>query len=208
MGVNYHQFAPRLGFAYALPDDKTVLRGGYGSFYSNLITLGGMQSLEVNPPNNVRVSFSTDKTKSPTILLSQGFAGNALSLQNATNVELISYDRGAVAPMAQQFNFDIQRQLPGGVLFEIGYYGNKFEHNWRQLDGNPAPPIAGKNLANPFGAILTAAMMLAHLGLIAEAAKIEAAVLEAVRQKQFTQDLGGKLNTRDAATFVTDRVYT
>ena len=28
-----------------------------------------------------------------------------------------------------------------------------------------APPIAGKNIANPFGAILTAAMMLAHLGM-------------------------------------------
>jgi hypothetical protein len=151
MGVNYHQFAPRFGFAYALPDDKTVLRGGYGIFYSNLITLGGMQSLEVNPPNNVRVSFSTDKTKAPTILLNQGFASNALSLSNATNVELISYDRGSVAPMAQQFNFDIQHQLPGGVLFEIGYYGNKFDHNWRQLDGNPAPPEPGNINANrPF----------------------------------------------------------
>lgn len=151
MGVNDHQFAPRFGFAYALPDSKTVLRGGYGIFYSNLITLGGMQSLEVNPPNNVRVSFSTDKTKPPTILLSQGFAGNALSLSNATNVELISYDRAAITPMAQQFNFDVQRELPGGVLFEIGYYANRFDHNWRQLDGNPAPPKPGNINANrPF----------------------------------------------------------
>ncbi len=155
MGVNYHQFAPRVGFAYALPDDKTVFRGGYGIFYSNLITLGGMQSLEVNPPNNVRVSFSTDKTKPPTILLNQGFASNALSLANATNVELISYDRAATTPMAQEFNFDIQRQLPGGVLLEIGYYGNKFDHNWRQLDGNPAPPEPGNINANrPFTSTL------------------------------------------------------
>src|SRR5260370_5594803 len=44
-----------------------------------------------------------------------------------------------------------------------------------------APTIAGKNMANPFGAILTAAMMLAHLGMTAAAAKIEAAVLEAVQ---------------------------
>jgi hypothetical protein len=36
-GVDYHQFAPRFGFAYSLPDGKTVLRGGYGWFYSNLI---------------------------------------------------------------------------------------------------------------------------------------------------------------------------
>src|SRR5436309_1867932 len=37
-----------------------------------------------------------------------------------------------------------------------------------------APPLAGRNVANPFGAILTAAMMLAHLGLASEAARIEA----------------------------------
>ena len=41
-----------------------------------------------------------------------------------------------------------------------------------------------KNVANPMGAILTGAMMLAHLGFAAEAAKIEGAVLEAVRQKR------------------------
>ena len=40
-----------------------------------------------------------------------------------------------------------------------------------------APPIAGKNIANPMGSILTAAMMLAHLGFAAEAAKIDNAVL-------------------------------
>ena len=62
-----------------------------------------------------------------------------------------------------------------------------------------APPIAGKNLANPFGAILTSAMMLAHLGLTKEAENIEAAVLQAVRQKKTTQDIGGSLGTREAA---------
>jgi 3-isopropylmalate dehydrogenase len=65
-----------------------------------------------------------------------------------------------------------------------------------------APPIAGKNLANPFGAILTSAMMLAHLGFTPEAEKIEAAVLEAVKQKKTTQDIGGKLGTREAGEYI------
>jgi 3-isopropylmalate dehydrogenase len=65
-----------------------------------------------------------------------------------------------------------------------------------------APPLAGKNVANPFGAILTAAMMLAHLGMTAEAARIEAAVLEALRQKQCTSDIGGTLGTREAGQWV------
>jgi 3-isopropylmalate dehydrogenase len=65
-----------------------------------------------------------------------------------------------------------------------------------------APPIAGKNIANPLGAILTAAMMLAHLGMNAEAQKIEAAVLEAVQQKKITTDIGGTLGTREAGEWI------
>ena len=69
-----------------------------------------------------------------------------------------------------------------------------------------APPIAGKNIANPFGAILTAAMMLDHLGMTAEASKIEKAVLEAVRQRKTTQDVGGTLGTREAGEWIADFV--
>src|ERR1700682_31567 len=69
-----------------------------------------------------------------------------------------------------------------------------------------ARTIAGKNIANPFGAILTAAMMLAHLGMVGEAQKIEAAVLEAVRQKKTTADIGGTLGTREAGEWVAERL--
>jgi 3-isopropylmalate dehydrogenase len=69
-----------------------------------------------------------------------------------------------------------------------------------------APPIAGKNVANPFGAIVTAAMMLAHLGMTREAEKIEAAVLEGVRLKKTTQDIGGGLGTREAGKWVAEKI--
>jgi len=48
--------------------------------------------------------------------------------------------------------------------------------------------------------------MLGHLGMSAEAAKIEAAVLEAVRQKKTTQDIGGSLGTREAGEWVAEKV--
>jgi 3-isopropylmalate dehydrogenase len=69
-----------------------------------------------------------------------------------------------------------------------------------------APPFAGKNIANPFGAILTAAMMLEYLGCDAEAKKINVAVVEAVRQKKTTQDVGGNLGTREAGQWIAERV--
>jgi isocitrate/isopropylmalate dehydrogenase len=49
-------------------------------------------------------------------------------------------------------------------------------------------------------------MMLAHLGLSREAEKIEAAVLEAVRQKKTTQDIGGTLGTREVGEWIASRV--
>ena len=48
--------------------------------------------------------------------------------------------------------------------------------------------------------------MLAHLGMVEEAQKIEAAVLEAVRQKKTTADIGGMLGTREAGEWVASRV--
>lgn len=65
-----------------------------------------------------------------------------------------------------------------------------------------APPMAGKNMANPIGAISTAAMMLEHLGLTAEAARINQAVLAAVREKKTTSDIGGSLGTRESAAWI------
>ena len=59
-----------------------------------------------------------------------------------TAVTLVSFDRHAVIPIDQQWNLNIQHALPYGIVTEIGYVGNKFDHNWWQVDGNPATPAA------------------------------------------------------------------
>ena len=69
-----------------------------------------------------------------------------------------------------------------------------------------APLIAGKNMANPMGSILSSAMMLEHLGFNGEAQRIETAVSEAVRADQTTVDVGGKLGTRECAEWIASRV--
>jgi 3-isopropylmalate dehydrogenase len=65
-----------------------------------------------------------------------------------------------------------------------------------------APTLAGKNVANPIGALLSAALMLEYLGLTDEAASIEAAVLSAVRNRQGTRDIGGTLGTRETGDYI------
>ena len=65
-----------------------------------------------------------------------------------------------------------------------------------------APKYAGQDVANPIGAILTAAMMLESLGYDAEATRIERAVVEAIEAGETTKDLGGELGTRAAGEAV------
>jgi 3-isopropylmalate dehydrogenase len=105
---------------------------------------------------------------------------------------------------------DIITDLAAGLQGGLGMAASGNIHPGKTSMFEPvhgsAPTIAGQNTANPFGAILTAAMMLGHLGLTAEAAKIEAAVLEAVRQKKTTQDIGGSLGTREAGEWVARKV--
>jgi len=69
-----------------------------------------------------------------------------------------------------------------------------------------APAIAGKNEANPTGAILSAAMMLEHLGLTKESKRIELAVVEALREKKATRDIGGRLGTREVGDWIAARL--
>jgi len=69
-----------------------------------------------------------------------------------------------------------------------------------------APPLAGRNVANPVGAILSAALMLEYLGLSQEAAAIDAAVQEAVSSGQGTKEIGGSLGTRETGDYIAARI--
>jgi 3-isopropylmalate dehydrogenase len=69
-----------------------------------------------------------------------------------------------------------------------------------------APLLAGKNLANPIGAILSAALMLDYMGLGDEARAIESAVQQAVVARQGTADIGGALGTKETGDYIVNLV--
>jgi 3-isopropylmalate dehydrogenase len=69
-----------------------------------------------------------------------------------------------------------------------------------------APKFAGKNIANPIGAISSAALMLETLGLGEEALAIDAAVLDAVNAGQGTPDIGGSLGTRETGMAIVEKM--
>ena len=129
---------------------------------------------------------------------------------DALAMQMVRDPRGFDVIVTNNMFADILTDLAAGLQGGLGMAASGNLHPGKTSMFEPvhgsAPPIAGKNIANPFGAILTAAMMLAHLGMKAEADKIEAAVLEAVRQGQTTTDIGGKLGTRETGEWVAERV--
>jgi 3-isopropylmalate dehydrogenase len=105
---------------------------------------------------------------------------------------------------------DIVSDLGAGLQGGLGMAASANIHPGRTSMFEPvhgsAPPLAGKNVANPIGAILTAAMMLKHVGLKEYGARVEAAVLNAVRERRTTPDVGGTLGTRECAAWIAERV--
>jgi 3-isopropylmalate dehydrogenase len=69
-----------------------------------------------------------------------------------------------------------------------------------------APDIAGKGIVNPIGAILSASMMVRHLGFSEMANAIEGAVESAIRAGECTRDLGGSLSTGECGDAVAKRL--
>ena len=69
-----------------------------------------------------------------------------------------------------------------------------------------APKYAGTGRANPFGAILTAGLLLEHLGHATEAEALERAVARCVREGRATADVGGSLSTSAAGDAVCERI--
>ena len=90
---------------------------------------------------------------------------------------------------------DIITDIGGALQGGLGMAASGNIHPGRTSMFEPvhgsAPPLAGKNIANPIGAILSAALMLETLGRAADARRIEGAVEAAVHAREVTVDIGG-----------------
>jgi len=154
---DYHNFGPRLGFAYQLTSDgKTVLRGGYGLFY--FIDRGGISNqLAQNPPfsgqNSVtyqqgyRITLSGSLACEPTCTPAQLISPNAtgslpsgsftnLNLAAPTGVSVIAMLPSDATPQVSQWNLQLQRQIGTNQSVSLGYVGTHGAHLMRNYNAN------------------------------------------------------------------------
>ena len=137
-------FAPRVSFAYDLTGkSRTVVRGGYGLFFSREI-LGAFILMSGNPPFSQLVSIQNTR-------LSQPGGGSVRDFD--LPIELGSIDTNQLTPNTQQWNFGVEHGIGGNTVVEVGYTGSRTIHMMRTQDLNqPLPSIAIANgaSAHPF----------------------------------------------------------
>jgi hypothetical protein len=144
-------FAPRLGFAYQLTP-KTVIRSGAGVFYGSQGSLGADARPINNWPFNRRVTVQSTATR-PAIQLSEGLPQSFLGVPDTPPRDLnwAVWERDYKWPTVYQWNFAIQRELPGNLSWTTAYVGSSSNfifgsYNW---NGSPPGPLATERQRRP-----------------------------------------------------------
>jgi len=150
---NRKNFAPRLGLAYQL-GTNTVLRAGYGIFYTTFDRNGSEDQLSLNPPfliNNTPAVSST--ATAPLFILQQGFPLDFLdpAKLDLRRVRIRAVNPDSPATNVQQWSFGFQRLLPFNLFVDASYVGTKTTHLTALLDLNQ--PIGGRLPYPNFGYI-------------------------------------------------------
>jgi hypothetical protein len=139
---NHDKFGPRAGFALRL-GKKTTLRGGYGLFWAPFSF--GLQSTFGYTATTPYVS-SNDGGATPANSLSNPFPtgvllpqGNSLGLLAGVGGQSISAPSSdAHSTRVHQYSFDIQREVPAGIVVSLGFSGS-VSHNL--IQGTPSVNI-------------------------------------------------------------------
>src|SRR6266478_590340 len=147
-------FEPRLGLAWkVLGSDKTVVRGGYAIYHDSSWSMGA-QGLWQNPPFFAESSppfgfgcpFATSRCATVGGQIPRGISINSFPIfsgpptlstfQGTLFFQPTNFKLGKV----QQFNVNVEHQLPGNIVLTAGYAGARGNHIL----------VAGNNL-NTFG---------------------------------------------------------
>jgi hypothetical protein len=147
--TSWKGFGPRLGIAYSL-SPKTVIRTGYGIFYSQLLysgwnggVLGGQDGFNSN------ASFSSSEGGlTPAFILQSGLPQNFPrppfidpTFDNGHSVGLYRDFNSGHIPYTQQWNFTVEHQFTSNFYVDAAYVANKGTHLVSQL--------AAANALNP-----------------------------------------------------------
>ncbi|MGH9839584.1 MAG: TonB-dependent receptor domain-containing protein [Blastocatellia bacterium] len=139
-----NNFAPRIGIAYQITP-LTVIRAGYGIFYDLLgadrvdVNQGGFnQSTNIIPSLNNGLTFQAPLTN-PFPLGLELPSGSSAGPRTSLGRGISFFDERSVNPYMQRWSLSVQRELPGKILLDLTYVGNRGTHLGATRDLNALP---------------------------------------------------------------------
>jgi len=113
-------FDPRIGLAWKpWGSDKTAIRAGYAIYHDSSWNMG-VQGLWQNPP------YYAESDVFATISFSQGFPiFNAPPIPANFTGSLLAQNTDFKLGKVQQFNINVEHQLPGQIVLTVGYAGSR-----------------------------------------------------------------------------------
>lgn len=135
---NQSNIAPRIGIAQQLRSLGLVVRAGFGMFYTP-VDMNTWCNQRHNPPYVFSETMQSDNY-APSIF---GF-NFAPPVLGQTVVSFNALDPHSPAQYINEWDFTIQKSLPGHVILEVGYNGSRGYHLQQSVLINNAPPGPGR----------------------------------------------------------------
>lgn len=171
-----NNWGPRLGLAFRpFANSKTVLRGGYGVYYSPICSECAPLDSTLMPPwaggssgdVSTALTFTTKLPGTPTsqflpdITFANPFPSSSGGLGSAPgNPTLYPMELNYVLPVMQSWNLTVEHQLSANDVVRVSYVGSQMHHmTWLDGDVNipqtqtPNEPIQAQRPSQPWGAI-------------------------------------------------------
>ena len=142
------KWSPRVGAVYSI-DTKTVLRAGYGLYWSPWNY--PVPSATSNNGNYGQIGYTNNTSVPqpqgiPTVSLTNPFpnglvspTGNSLGLLSGAGTSIAFVDQTRTAPRVQQYSVDLQRELPANMAVTVSYIGARGDH--LPLGGTQDTPV-------------------------------------------------------------------
>lgn len=134
-------FAPRIGLAYNFEKTGTVVRAGFGMFYTQP-TVANVNLMGRNPPANSSNTYITNLA-APNLTLADGFLSSQLSTGAPPPAALVTIPQDYGPGYAQSWSLNIQQRLPANWVAEVGYVGSHTLHLDSAHTANTPPPGPG-----------------------------------------------------------------
>jgi hypothetical protein len=173
--TQWHDWQPRIGFSWNFAP-KTILRGGYGIYYSFGLLATDSQGFSQTTP--YIASLDGSLTPTPYFLSGRPYPNGVIE-PSGSNAGLATLAGQGITfnsptrriPMTQHWSLGIQRELPKGVLLDIQYIGS----HTHAISVSTAYDVVGSamqqqcfqdnavcntNVANPFSGVLPTATTL------------------------------------------------